>query len=233
MRNKLLLALTLISFSSFSQKIGINLSATHTFYSMPAELKDPTFVPGVGIGLTYRKSFNDKSALVTGVDYQTFHYQVGRAETNQSGTTNSFFQRVINSMLQVPILYEYQFEMQKISPFVRLGLMLLTTHIGGTSSGVRSQTSGSGNLEGPSVGSVRLVSTRTDDRRTFGASPVLELGTFANLKGKQKMDFAIGVFPTFNVPEYSILYLFDDVPQGGVSPKNAIITQLKVRYYLK
>lgn len=43
------------------------------------------------------------------------------------------------------------------------------------------------------------------------------------------MDFTIGVFPTFNVPEYSILYLVDDVPMGGVSPENAVVTQFKVR----
>jgi hypothetical protein len=82
-----------------AQKIGINLSTTYTFYSMASELKDPTFVLGVGIGVTYRKAINDKSAIVTDVYYQTFHYQAGNTSTNQSGTTNSFFVRVINSML--------------------------------------------------------------------------------------------------------------------------------------
>ena len=129
----------------------------------------------------------------------------------------------------MPILYEYQFNKKKISPFVRLGVIMHTTHIGGITSGVRSRTSSGSNLGSPSSGSVRLVPRRTDDRRTSGASPVLELGTFANIKGKQKMDFIIGVFPNFNVPEYSILYLVDDVPMGGVSPENAVVTQFKVR----
>jgi hypothetical protein len=177
------------------------------------------------------------STIPFGVCFMPFPYQASMTATNQSGTTNSFSARVINGMFQVPLLYEYNFKTEKLSPFIRFGLMAHGTIIPGINSRIRSRSGVPADLPpgatvGPSSGSVRLVNTKLDNR-TLRLSPMLETGTFGNSKGIPKWDISLGVVPHFSVPEYSILYSFDDVPKGVRSPSSAVITQLKFRYYLK
>ena len=80
------------------------------------------------------------STIPFGVCFMPFPYQASMTATNQSGTTNSFSARVINGMFQVPLLYEYNFKTEKLSPFIRFGLMAHGTIISGINSRIRSRS---------------------------------------------------------------------------------------------
>lgn len=232
MKKCALVFLTMVSIHCTAQKIGVNVSANYSFYSLPADVKEQSSVPGLGVGITYRKSFDKNSAVVTGLDYQTYHYQVGRSVTNQSGATSSFSSRVINGMLQLPVLYEYRFDIKNVAPFVRLGFMAYTAKTTGTVDQVKSKTGVAATTPAPSAGSAEIVNTKKDNR-VLGISPLLEFGTFGKCKGQQKWEITVGIFPTFSVPKYTILYRIDGELNSVASPKKAVITQLKVRYYVK
>lgn len=229
--------LLLVSWSASGQKIGVSVSNNYTFYSMNPDEKKPSAVPALGVGITYRKVMGEKSALLSGLEYHTFHYQVGRTEINSTSVENSFTSRVINGTFHIPVIYEYRFNSKKINPFIRMGLLLNSSKTTGTTTRVRSRTveNQSVSINGtgtPSSGSTRVYTIKNDNRNV-GLSPILELGTFGKFLGGHNWDTTLGVYPLFSVPEYAIPYSFDGVLRNIESPATAIISTLKFRYYFK
>lgn len=236
MKNRLIL-LCLIAVVNLNgvnaQKIGINFSSNYTFYHVSEEFKPNAFVPGIGIGLTYRKALNGKYALLTGLDFQNFNYHLGVDQESVTNVSKSLTSRVINNMFQVPISIERRFSNHKFNPFFRLGIAINSIIPAGTTDKINSKI-GSDNtnkFNDPVSSSSEIYRTRQDDP-LFGISPIAEIGTYGKIKQKD-WDVSFSIVPIFNLPEYSMLYRINDTFGNIEAPQRAILSQLKFRFYLK
>lgn len=216
-----------------AQKIGINFSSNYTFYHFGEEFKPNAFVPGVGIGLTYRKALNGKYALLTGLDFQNFNYHLGVDQESVTNVSKSLTSRVINNMFQVPILIERRFSAQKFNPFIRLGVAINSIIPAGITDKIYSKIESdiTNNFDGPVSSSSEIYRTRLDDP-LFGISPIVEIGTYGKIKQKD-WDVSLSIVPIFDLPEYSMLYRINDTFGNIEAPKSSIVTQIKFRFYLK
>jgi hypothetical protein len=236
MKNRLLFLsiITILNLNTVNaQKIGINFSSNYTFYQVSEEFKPNAFVPGVGIGLTYRKALNGKYALLTGLDFQNFNYHLGLDQESATNVRESLTSRVINNMFQVPILIERRFNNQKFNPFLRLGVVINSIIPAGTTDKINSKIGSdiTNNFDGPVSSSSEIYRTRLDDP-FFGISPIIEIGTFGKIKQKD-WDVSFSIVPIFDLPEYSMIYRINDTIGNIESPHRAILSHLKFRFYLK